>query len=197
MDKALFSILFMLFTVNLPAAEDSDTPSTGDPIQGAKSWSDNCARCHEMRDPSEFRDDLWKPIMSHMRLRAGLTGRQTRDILAFLQASNYRASTSRLVSSAAVTGTAGLAEADGQAVYNQTCIACHGADGEGAIPGVADLTANDGPLSKGDAELLSNITNGFKSPDSIMMMPAKGGNPALSDAELRAALDYIREQFSE
>jgi len=45
-------------------------------------------RCHNARDPQEFRDDLWKPIVTHMRVRAGLTGQEARDILAFLQASN-------------------------------------------------------------------------------------------------------------
>ncbi|MFH1820201.1 MAG: cytochrome c, partial [Pseudomonadota bacterium] len=28
----------------------------------------------------------------------------------------------------------------GQAVYNGTCIACHGSDGTGSLPGVPDLT---------------------------------------------------------
>ncbi len=41
-----------------------------------------------MRDPKEFRDDLWRPIVYHMRVRGGLTGQETRDILEFLQASN-------------------------------------------------------------------------------------------------------------
>lgn len=56
--------------------------------RGAKSWSENCARCHNMRDPKEFRDDLWKPIVTHMRVRAGLTGQDARDILFFIQNSN-------------------------------------------------------------------------------------------------------------
>lgn len=63
-------------------------PGAGDFVQGAKSWAQNCARCHNMRDPKEFRDDLWKPIVTHMRVRAGLTGQEARDILEFLQRSN-------------------------------------------------------------------------------------------------------------
>ncbi len=58
--------------------------STGNVNRGATTWSNNCARCHELRSPTEFRDDIWKPIMTHMRIRAGLTGGQTRDVLAFL-----------------------------------------------------------------------------------------------------------------
>lgn len=56
--------------------------------RGAQTWVNNCARCHNPRDPKEFRDDLWKPITYHMRVRAGLTGQQTRDVLKFLQQSN-------------------------------------------------------------------------------------------------------------
>jgi|TARA_Y100000780_G_C13401159_1_gene308103 cytochrome c1 len=41
-----------------------------------------------MRDPAEFRDDFWEPSVLHMRLRAGLTGQETRDILTFLQKAN-------------------------------------------------------------------------------------------------------------
>ncbi|WP_197722130.1 hypothetical protein [Sulfuriflexus mobilis] len=62
--------------------------AAGDLGRGAVLWSQNCARCHNMRDPKEFRDDLWKPIVTHMRIRAGLTGQDARDILVFLQASN-------------------------------------------------------------------------------------------------------------
>ncbi|ODU05280.1 MAG: cytochrome c, class I [Thiobacillus sp. SCN 63-1177] len=68
-------------------AADAD-PTAGDFARGAKSWAQNCARCHNMRDPKEFRDDLWKPIVTHMRIRAGLTGQEARDILEFLQRSN-------------------------------------------------------------------------------------------------------------
>jgi len=50
----------------------ADTPATAqsDPMQfarGAKAWADNCARCHNMRDPKELRDDQWRAAMLHMR----------------------------------------------------------------------------------------------------------------------------------
>lgn len=68
-------------------AADADQ-TAGDFASGARSWAQNCARCHNMRDPKEFRDDVWKPIVTHMRVRAGLTGQEARDILEFLQRSN-------------------------------------------------------------------------------------------------------------
>ncbi len=60
----------------------------GDFGRGAMQWVDHCGRCHNVRDPKELRDDQWVSTVYHMRIRAGLTGQQTRDILTFLQASN-------------------------------------------------------------------------------------------------------------
>ncbi|HEX9626338.1 MAG TPA: hypothetical protein VGA00_05315 [Acidiferrobacterales bacterium] len=62
--------------------------TAGDFTRGAKAWSDNCARCHNMREPKEFRDDQWRVTVAHMRVRGGLTGQEARDILTFLQSSN-------------------------------------------------------------------------------------------------------------
>jgi len=85
----------------------------------------------------------------------------------------------------------------GQAIYAQTCIACHGANGKGAIPGVSDFTANDGPLSKTDDELWTSIRDGLVTPGAALSMPAKGGNPALSDADIQAVLAYLRKTFGQ
>ena len=85
--------------------------------------------------------------------------------------------------------------AAGEAVYSQTCIACHGADGKGVIPGIKDFTAKDSPLSKSDAELLKNVSEGFQSPGSFMAMPPNGGNPTLTEADVRAVLSYLRAEF--
>ena len=60
-----------------------------DPMQfarGAQTWASTCARCHNMRDPKELRDDQWRATVAHMRVRAGLTGQEARDV--FLQGSN-------------------------------------------------------------------------------------------------------------
>lgn len=85
--------------------------------------------------------------------------------------------------------------AAGKSVYSQTCIACHGANGKGAIPGVRDLTDADGPLAKSDEELIRNISDGFQSPGTAMAMPAKGGNPTLTEEDVKAVLDYMRAEF--
>lgn len=85
--------------------------------------------------------------------------------------------------------------ANGRQVYEGTCVFCHGDDGEGEIPGVPDLTRRSGPLSQSDEVLFDHIANGFESPGSAMAMPARGGNPSLTDAEIRDVVAYLREEF--
>lgn len=83
----------------------------------------------------------------------------------------------------------------GAAVFNGTCIVCHGSDGSGNIPGVPDLTGRKGLLSQADAVLLKRMTDGFQSPGSAMAMPPRGGDPALTDADLMSVLKYMRKEF--
>ncbi|WP_018079099.1 c-type cytochrome [Thiobacillus denitrificans] len=83
----------------------------------------------------------------------------------------------------------------GAMVFNGTCIACHGSDGFGSLPGVPDLTGRTGLLSQDDAVLLKRMTEGFQSPGSPMAMPPRGGDPALTDADLKAVLRYMRKEF--
>ena len=62
-----------------------------DPVQvarGAKAWAENCGRCHNIRDPKEFNDEIWEVSVTHMRVRANLPGKTVEDIKAFLKASN-------------------------------------------------------------------------------------------------------------
>lgn len=93
------------------------------------------------------------------------------------------------------TSMTALAVDTGQAVYQGTCIACHGAGGEGALPGVSDLTESNGSLSKPDEQLKRNIINGFSNPDSPLSMPPKGGDPSLSEDDIDAVIRYMREAF--
>ena len=82
-----FAVLFAL--LDFPAVSVADPAADAQAFaRGAKAWADHCARCHNMRDPRELRDDQWRAVVTHMRVRGGLTGQQARDILRFLQESN-------------------------------------------------------------------------------------------------------------
>tara|TARA_Y100000780_G_C13580103_1_gene376383 strand:- start:241 stop:858 length:618 start_codon:yes stop_codon:yes gene_type:complete len=172
-----------------------DYPEEGDFSKGSKVWSENCARCHNMRSPSDLRDDQWVTTVFHMRVRAGLTGQETRDILTFLQGSNARVENVDLVQVESTTTDS--ASISGKQIYESNCLACHGANGKGSIPGVPDFNVKNGRLSKSDNELLSNIITGVQSPGSSMPMPPRGGNSQLSDTDLNSVLKYIRSSFTD
>lgn len=104
-----------------------------------------------------------------------------------------------LIFAVSAVSVAGVSHADdlarGREVYQGTCIACHGSDGAGVLPGVPDFTNRSGPLGKSDAVLIDHIANGFQSPGSPMAMPAKGGDPTLTEQDVRAVLQYLKNEF--
>ena len=104
---------------------------------------------------------------------------------------------------AVALATASMARADhlpdgdsarGETLFNGPCIACHGPDGTGTIPGVPDFTKDGGPLSKPDDVLFAHMRDGFQSGGG-MAMPPKGGNPSLTEQDLVDLLAYMRKAF--
>lgn len=83
----------------------------------------------------------------------------------------------------------------GEEVYQSTCIACHGKDGTGAIPGAPNFQKKSGVLAKSDEVLMRNMIEGYESPGSMMPMPALGGDPDLSEQDIADVLAYIRSTF--
>jgi len=79
----------------------------------------------------------------------------------------------------------------GQQVYAATCVACHAAGIAGA-PKLGDRSQWAKHIAKGRDALYASAVNGVQG--STGVMPPKGGNPALSDAEVRAAVDYMLAQ---
>tara|TARA_R110002167_G_scaffold208253_1_gene412284 strand:+ start:5357 stop:5632 length:276 start_codon:yes stop_codon:yes gene_type:complete len=67
-----------------------EAEAKGDFVSGLKRWSVTCNRCHNMRDLTEFNDADWEMVTRHMRIRAGLTGKDERDIVTYLKQSNNR-----------------------------------------------------------------------------------------------------------
>lgn len=194
---ALLSLFLVLGTGLSAQAQQGDNAAF---VRGAKVWADNCMRCHNARDPQDFRADQWKVIMSHMRIQAGLTGSEARDTLKFLVGGTKadKHQTSLTVSPTGAPGQVvggSLGASSGQQIYLGTCIACHGADGKGTIPGVPDFTAQNGRLTQPDAILQKHIAEGFQSPGSSMAMPPKGGDPNLGAADIENLLKYMRGAF--
>ncbi|HHJ35099.1 MAG TPA: c-type cytochrome [Gammaproteobacteria bacterium] len=192
--RSFISVATFLAAASLQnVASAADFPEPGNFSNGSVVWAQNCNRCHNMRGPKELRDDQWISTSYHMRLRAGLTGQETRDVITFLQGSNTKTVAAGATQVASIMNKG----ATGKETFEKTCVACHGADGKGAFPGTPDFTRSDGALSKTDSVLIDHISNGFQSEGSPMAMPPKGGNPNLSESGIKAVLSYIRETFSQ
>lgn len=73
---------------------------------------------------------------------------------------------------------------DGKKVYDTTCTACH-ATGAANAPKLGDKAAWAPRIKSGVAALVKSALAGKGA------MPPKGGNAALSEAEIRAAIDYM------
>jgi cytochrome c5 len=84
-------------------------------------------------------------------------------------------------SSGTTTASAGRS---GEAVYNATCMACH-ASGAAGAPKLGDKAAWSPRIGQGGATLVQHALQGFKG------MPAKGGCSNCSDAEIKAAVEYL------
>ena len=94
-------------------------------------------------------------------------------------------------SAAAATASAapaGGGAVDGKSIFQSTCFACHGTGVAGA-PKAGDKAAWKSHLAKGLATLHQHAIHGFTGKKG--MMPAKGGNMSLSDAQVEAAVNYM------
>jgi cytochrome c5 len=78
--------------------------------------------------------------------------------------------------------------ADGQATYKAACSACHTAGVAGA-PKTGDKGQWAPRIAQGKDTLYKHAIGGFQG--KVGVMPAKGGNAALSDADVKAAVDYM------
>lgn len=57
-------------------------------VEGARVYSNNCTRCHNIRPPAERSDIQWRIIVNHMRARANLTATQAEWVMIYLQTVN-------------------------------------------------------------------------------------------------------------
>lgn len=90
------------------------------------------------------------------------------------------------------------AVAEGQGVYASICVACHGPDARG-IPGLGkNLIESTFVHGLSDEELLQFIVMGRDPSDPAnttgIAMPARGGNPSLTDDQLRSVIAFLRTE---
>lgn len=76
----------------------------------------------------------------------------------------------------------------GEKVYKSTCSICHKSGLNGA-PRVGSKQDWESRLAQGNEVLYSRAINGYRG--SKGSMPSRGSNPRLSEAEVKAAVDYM------
>jgi disulfide bond formation protein DsbB len=84
----------------------------------------------------------------------------------------------------------------GKALFAQTCAACHGPDAKG-LPGLGkDMTASTFVKGETDPQLVEFVKQGRPASDPAnttkIDMPPKGGNPAMTDAQIGDVVAYLR-----
>ena len=77
--------------------------------------------------------------------------------------------------------------ANGEETYKSVCSACH-AGGIAGAPKFGDKGAWGARLGEGKPTLYEHALNGYKNKG---VMPARGGNPALTDDLVKQAVDYM------
>ncbi|MBI4984564.1 MAG: c-type cytochrome [Rhodocyclales bacterium] len=86
---------------------------------------------------------------------------------------------------AALPAASALADVSGKDIYAKTCSVCH-ATGIASAPRYGHAGDWSPRLAGGSARLYANALKG-----TAKGMPPKGGNPAYSDAEIKAAVDHM------
>ncbi len=79
---------------------------------------------------------------------------------------------------------------DGETVYTTVCAICHD-QGIAGAPKTGDAAVWEARIAQGMAVLVEHAIFGFQGETGVMI--AKGGNPALSDDEVKAAVEYMVE----
>ena len=88
----------------------------------------------------------------------------------------------------AAAATVAAADLTGEQVYNQACVACHGAGVAGA-PKIGDKAAWAPRIAQGLDTLHTHALQGFQGKAGFM--PPKGGRTDLSDQSVMNGVDYI------
>jgi cytochrome c5 len=90
-----------------------------------------------------------------------------------------------VLAAATLSLSAGLSRAaDGKEVYNQACAMCH-VPGLANAPKFGDKAAWEPRIKTGRDAMMTAVLKGKGA------MPAKGGNPKLTDEQIGAALDFM------
>ena len=88
--KTLTIVIIVIFAGVFASCKSTDAASSSVIAGkvGAQLWSENCTRCHNAPSPTDYSDQQWDIIGTHMQVRAQLTDVEQKKIIEFLQTAN-------------------------------------------------------------------------------------------------------------
>lgn len=167
-----------------------------------------CGKCHQTGEfgaPKVGDKDAWRKrlasgldavtssaIHGHggMPARGGfadLTDTEVRNAIIYMFSASgvdVKAGKPAPAAAAPAEATAGSDPAIGKKAYESVCVACH-LTGLAGAPKPGDKAAWKPRIAQGMDTLYSSVLKGKNA------MPARGGSPTLSDADIKAAVDYL------
>ncbi len=190
----------------------AEVPSDPKLAAGKVVYDANCAACHDagmMGAPKPGDVAAWAPriaqgaeVMTKNSIagftgkagmmpakggNASLTDEEVTNAVAFMADKSKGATAT--AATPAVAPAAALA--DGKTLYDANCASCHESGMMGA-PKPGDKAVWAPRIAQGKALLVSHSTDGFKG--KLGMMPAKGGNAALTAAEISSIVTYMTDK---
>ncbi len=189
--QGLAAAMVVAVAFGMPQGASAQTQAVA---EGARVYGATCGRCHNARSPLERSDRDWVTIINHMRVRANMTGGQTRNVLAFLQATNGDPSeittiaaaqpgTAATMSTAPPSTDPALIDRGAVLIAEKACLGCHVVAGTGGKVG----PSLDGILSRRSVQFLRQKLNDPTVDNQTSMMP----NFGLTADQIEAVVAYL------
>ena len=190
--RGLTAAMVVAVAFGMPQGASAQTQAVA---EGARVYGATCGRCHNARSPLERSDRDWVTIINHMRVRANMTGGQTRNVLAFLQATNSDPSevtaistvqpgaAAEAVSTSPPSTDPALIDRGSVLIAEKACLGCHVVAGEGGRVG----PSLDGILGRRSAHFLRQKLNDPTVDNKTSMMP----NFGLTADQIEAVVAYL------
>ena len=176
---------------------------------GEQVVAETCGRCHQTGEGGapkigdraawvkRAKDGYARVLKSALKGHAGMPARggladlsdaEVKRALDYMIAFGSAAPAAAAATPVAAAPAAAAEKPDGKKVFDASCAACHGAGIAGA-PKFGDKGAWAPRIAQGINVLYAHAVGGYQGKGGVM--PPKGGNTALPDADVKAAVDYM------
>jgi mono/diheme cytochrome c family protein len=155
-----------------------------------------CRTCHDLQyvvDAKGLLPAQWRAVIASMH-DYGLTATKQEDEALVEYLTTYLGHTPPPAAAAAPTSATASVAADGGAVYQQNCAACHGAEGRGQPGSFPPLAGNSDLARDNGAFPAAVVLHGLEGPIDVNGSTYDSTMPPfdhLSDAEIAAVVNFI------